>query len=91
MFNFKKKLTCPIDDSDAKDVIVSTAVANQYATFAITDAKPYVLVVTLLTQENVKLLDQLEPGFKRTIDWNKCQFKSIDRKIKSVLGFLNWS
>ena len=73
MFNFKEKLTCPTDDSDTKDIIVSTAVANQCATFAISDTKPYVPVVTLLTQENVKLLDQLKPGFKRTIDWNKCQ------------------
>ena len=37
-------------------VIVSTNVANQNATFAITDTKLYVLVVTLSTQENAKLL-----------------------------------
>ena len=44
----------------ANCVIVSTAVVNQGATFAITDTKLYVAVVTLLNQDNVKLLDQLK-------------------------------
>ena len=39
--------------------------------YAITDTKLYVLVVTLSTQENVNLLQQLESGFKRIINWNK--------------------
>ena len=39
--------------------------------FAITDIKLYVPVVTLSTQENVKLLQQLKSGFKRVINWNK--------------------
>ena len=36
--------------------IVSTNVANQIATFAITDTKLYVPVVTLSAQDNAKLL-----------------------------------
>ena len=40
-------------------------------TFAITDTKLYVPVVTLSTQENTKLLQQLKSGFKRVINWNK--------------------
>ena len=44
------------------------SVTNQDATFAITDGKLYVPVVTLSTQDNVKLLDQLKSGFKRTIN-----------------------
>ena len=39
--------------------------------FAITETKLYVLVVTLSTQDNAKLLQQLKSGFKRTINWNK--------------------
>ena len=35
----------------------------------ITETKLYVPVVTLLTQDNVKLLQQLKCGFKRTINW----------------------
>ena len=40
----------------ANCVIVSTNVANQNATYAITDTKLYVPVVTLSTQDNAKLL-----------------------------------
>ena len=39
--------------------------------FAITEAKIYVPVVTLSTQDNAKLLQKLKSGFKRTINWNK--------------------
>ena len=49
-------------------VIVATNVANQDATFSIIDAKLYVPVVTLSTQDNAKLLEQLKSGFKRTIN-----------------------
>ena len=41
------------------------------AVFSVTDTKRYVPVVTLSTQDNVKLLEQLNCGFKRTIKWNK--------------------
>ena len=46
-------------------------VANQNATFTITETKLYVPVVTLSTQDNAKLLTQLKSGFKITINWNK--------------------
>ena len=52
-------------------VIASVIVANQAATFTITDTKLYVPVVTLSTQENTKFLQQLNSGFKRVINWNK--------------------
>ena len=55
----------------ANRVIVSTNVANQNATFAITDTKLYVPLLTLSTQDNSKLLQQLKSGFKRVISWNK--------------------
>ena len=44
-------LTC-----SANCVIVTTDVANQNATFTITETKLYVPVVTLSTQDNAKLL-----------------------------------
>ena len=40
-------------------------------TFETDDTKLYVPVVTLSTQDNAKLLQQLKSGFKRTINWNK--------------------
>ena len=52
-------------------VTVSTDVSNQNATLAITDTKLYVSVVTLSTQDNSKLLQQLKSGFKRVISRNK--------------------
>ena len=52
-------------------VIVSTGVANQNATFEITDTKLYVPVVTLSTKDNSKLFQQLMSGFKKIISWNK--------------------
>ena len=52
-------------------VIICTNVADQILTFAITETNIYVPVVTLLTQDNVKLLAQLKLGFKMVINWNK--------------------
>ena len=48
----------------------------QNATFAITDTKLYIPVVTLSQQDNAKLLEQLQSGFKRVINWNKYSPKS---------------
>ena len=45
--------------------------SNGAGTFSITDAKLYVPVVTLSTQENTKFLQQLKSGFKGVINWNK--------------------
>ena len=52
-------------------VLIATNTPNQNATFAITDTKLYVPVVTLSTQENTTFLQQLKSGFKRVINWNK--------------------
>ena len=56
-------------------VIVHTDVANQDATFAITETILDVPVVTLSTQGNSKLLQQLKSGFKRITNWNRCLSK----------------
>ena len=56
--------------------VISNAAANQNTTFSITDTKLYVLVVTLSTEDNAKLLQQLKSRFKRTINWNKCHSKT---------------
>ena len=53
----------------------SNTAANQETTFAITDTRLYVLVVTLSGQDNEKLFQQLKSSFKRTIKWNKYQSK----------------
>ena len=42
--------------------------ATRKITFAITDTKLYAPIVTLSTQDNAKLLEQLKSSFKRTIN-----------------------
>ena len=56
--------------------------------FKITDTKLYVPVVTLSTQDNEKLLQQLKSGFKRTINWNKYQPKVSPERQNQYLNFL---
>ena len=48
------------------------------ATFTITDTKLYVPVVTLKTEDNIKLSKLLSEGFKRPIYWN--EYKVIPNK-----------
>ena len=52
----------------------------------ITDTKLYVHVVTLSTQDNAKLLQQLKSGFRKTINWNKYQ---SDTKAYGQNRYLN--
>ena len=56
-------------------------------TFAKTDTKLYVPVVTLSAQDNAKLLEQLKSGFKRTINWNKYQRKVSPERQNQYLDF----
>ena len=52
------------------------------ASFEITDAKPYVPIVTLSAADNAKLSKLLSEGFKRPVYWNK--YKVIDNKIVEI-------
>ena len=52
--------------------------AGTAVTFKITDAKLYISIVTLSTEDNVKLLKLLSKGFKRSVYWNK--YKAIPNK-----------
>ena len=56
--------------------------------FAITDKKLDVLVITLATQDNAKLLEQWKSGFKRTIIWNKYQSKVSIERQNQYLNYL---
>ena len=77
--NFWRTLEMPLSNCEINLILTWSAnclmiyinAANQSPTFEITDTKLYVPVVTLLTQDNAKLLPQLKSGFKRTINWNK--------------------
>ena len=73
--NFWRTLEMPLINCEVNLILTwsSTCVIASVilATFAITDTKLYVPVVTLSTQENTKFLQQLKSGFKRVINWNK--------------------
>ena len=60
-------------------IIVAGNANNQNPIFQITDTKLYVPVVTLSTQENIKLFKQLESGFTRATGINT--FKDIGINI----------
>ena len=65
--------------------IVAGTANNQNPIFQINDTKLYVPVVTLSNQENIKLLKQLESGFKRTINWNKYLAKTTNQERNRYL------
>ena len=60
---------------------------NNDTTFQITNTKLYALIVTLSTEDNVKLTKRLNEGFKRSIYWNeyKAEIDSKDPDNNSPL------
>ena len=54
----------------------------------ITDSKLYLPVITLSTQDNLKRLDQLKSGFKRSINWNKYQSNVAIQQQNQYLDYL---
>ena len=74
--NFWRTLEMPLINCEVNLILTwsSTRVITNSTgagRFAITDTRFYVPVVTLSTQENTKLLQQLKSGFKRVINWNQ--------------------
>ena len=56
--------------------------------FKITNTKLYVPVVTLSKENDIKLLEQLKTGFKRTIKWNKYRSQMIVQSQNNNLNYL---
>ena len=56
--------------------------------FAMNDTKIYVPVLTLSTQDNAKILQQLKSGFNRTINLNKYEWKVTIQAPNPYLDFL---
>ena len=87
--NFWRTLEMPLINLtltwSEKCVISSATGATK---FAITDAKLYVPVGTLSTEDNVTLLKQLESGFERTVNWNKYQSKLTEQAQSRYLDYL---
>ena len=72
-----------------KCIIVAGTADNQNPTFKINDTKFYVPDVTLSTQEDIKLLKQLESGFKTTITWNKYLVKTTNQARNRYVDYLS--
>ena len=53
-------------------------------TLQINNAKIYVPVVTLSTNDNIKFLESIKQGFKRTNSWNKYR-SEITTQPKTVI------
>ena len=81
------EITFDLNWSESCD-IVATNVTAQITSFLITDTKLHIPVVTLSTQDNAKIIERLKSGFKRTINWNKCQTKISTEKQNQYLDFL---
>ena len=58
------------------------------ATFKITDTKLYVPVVTLSKENDIKLLEKLKSGFKKTIKWNKYRSQMTIQNNNNNLNYL---
>ena len=58
------------------------------AMFKITDIKLFVPVVTLSKENDIKLLQQLRTGFKRTIKWNKYRSQMSIQPRNNNLNYL---
>ena len=65
-------------------ILVADNTNNKNPSFQITDTKRYVPVVALSTQENIKLLKQLESGFKKTINWNEYLAKTTNQAQSGI-------
>ena len=90
--NFWRALEIPLINCEVNPFLTwsSTCVIINFTgaeRSTITDAKRCVPVVTLSTQDNGKLLQQLKCGFKRTINWNKHQ---SDPKTYAQNQYLNY-
>ena len=58
------------------------------ATFRINNGKIYVSVVTLSTNDNIKFLENIKQGFKRTISWNKYRSEITTQTKNNSLNYL---
>ena len=68
--------------------IIDNLIISQEQTFIIADTKLSVPVITLSTQDNAKLPEQLKSVFERTINWNRCEPKVTVEQQNRYLDLL---
>ena len=75
-----------VPDTDPVEFEVETATNS--TTFQINNAKFYVPVGTLSINDNIKFLQNIKQGFKRTISWNKCRSELATQPKNNNLNYL---
>ena len=87
--NFWRSLEMPLINCKVKlslnwieNCVLTTTANTNRETLTITDAKRYVPIVTLSTEDDVKLSKLVSEGFKRPIYWNK--FNVIGNKVVEI-------
>ena len=91
--NFWRTLEMPLITCEINLIVTWSANCvisedNRVTTFAIIDTKLYVLVVTLSTEDNAKLLQKLKSGFKHPINWSKYQSTISTERSHQCLDYL---
>ena len=93
MSNFWRSLEIPLINCKVElslkwieNCVLTTSANTNKATFKITDAKLYVPLVTLSTEDNARLTKQLSEGFKRPVYRNK--YKIIPKKTYNENHFI---
>ena len=86
--NFERSLeilliNCKVEISLAWDPNCMLCNLFGASTFTITDAKLYVPIITISTQDNVELSKLMHEGFKRPVYWNKYEVNS-NKTIKMI-------
>ena len=75
-------------DADYDEPIDRKINVPENAIFQITDTKLYVPDVTLSKENDIKLLEELKTGFKRTIKWNKYRSQITIQPQNNNLNYL---
>ena len=97
--NFWRSLNIPLINCEVEIILAWTssciladmAVASNPPTgleFQIKDTKLYVPVVTLSKESDIKLLEKLKSGFKRSIKWNKYRSQMTIQNNNNNLNYL---
>ena len=69
-------------------VVYELVTATTRAKFKINNAKLYVPFVTLSIYDNIKFLENIKQGFKRTISWNKYKYEITTQPKINILDYL---
>ena len=75
-------------DPNAEEVEYEVVTATTGGTFQLNNAKHYVPVVPLSINDNIKFLENIKQGFKRTTSSNKCRSEIATQTKSNNLDYL---